>query len=291
MTKTRKKDLRSALKQHPNQILSAAVQDKIGGDTMKANKRSTTLLKALAVGVVCTSFALGLSGQVQTQTSTTAGPATKQVQVERAQVLVVEGNDLMLKMQDGTIRHIANVPESARATVGGKQIGIHDLKPGMTLEKTIIVTTVPKVVTTVQSVTGKVWHVNPPISVILTLEDGTNQQFKIPKDQKFNVDGQMVDAWGLKKGMNISATKVVEVPVTEVEHQQKLTGSMPPPPAAPPADVPILVAMETPPAMPAEAAAAPAALPKTGSLLPLVGLLGLLSLVCALGLQAFRRIV
>ena len=197
-------------------------------------------------------------------------------------------------MQDGTIRHIANVPESARATVGGKQIGIHDVKPGMILEKTIIVTTVPKVVTTVQSVTGKVWHVNPPISVILTLEDGTNQQFKIPKNQKFNVDGQMVDAWGLKKGMNISATKVVEVPVTEVEHQQKITGSMPPPPAAPPADVPILVAMETPPAMPAEAAAAPPApqaLPKTGSLLPLVGLLGLLSLVCALGLQAFRRMV
>ncbi len=40
-----------------------------------------------------------------------------------------------------------------------------------------------------------------------------NQQFKIPKDQKFNVDGQETDAFGLKKGMKVSATKIVEVPV------------------------------------------------------------------------------
>jgi hypothetical protein len=43
-------------------------------------------------------------------------------------------------------------------------------------------------------VTGKVWRVSPPNSVILTLEDGTNQSFNIPKGQKFNVDGQETDA-------------------------------------------------------------------------------------------------
>ena len=48
--------------------------------------------------------------------------------------------------------------------------------------------------------------------MILTLEDGTNQQFKIPNGQKFMVNGQMTDAWGLKKGMTVSATKVVEEP-------------------------------------------------------------------------------
>ena len=56
---------------------------------------------------------------------------------------------------------------------------------------------------------GKVWHVNPPNTVILTLEDGTNQSFNIPKGQKFNIDGQTVDAFHLKKGMKVSATKVV----------------------------------------------------------------------------------
>jgi hypothetical protein len=39
-------------------------------------------------------------------------------------------------------------------------------------------------------VTGKVWHVSPPSSVILTLEDGTNQSFKIPKGQKFTSMGK-----------------------------------------------------------------------------------------------------
>jgi hypothetical protein len=134
-------------------------------------------------------------------------------------------------------------------------------------------------------VTGKVWHISPPSSVILTLEDGTNQQFKIPKGQKFNVDGQMVDAWGLKKGMKVAATKVVEVPVTEVEHQKELTGSMPPPPPPPPADQPILIAAAAPEPAPA---APPAELPKTASLLPLVGLLGSLALFVSFGLRAVR---
>jgi hypothetical protein len=188
-------------------------------------------------------------------------------------------------MEDGTIRHFANVPESARATVDGQQLGIHDLKPGMKLQRTLTITTTPKTITTVQTVTGKVWHISPPSSVILTLEDGTNQQFKIPKDQKFKVDGQMVDAWGLKKGMRVAATKIVEVPVTEVERQRQLTGSMPPPPPPPPADEPILIAAAAPEPAPA---APPAELPKTASLLPLVGLLGSLALFISFGLRAVR---
>ena len=129
-------------------------------------------------------------------------------------------------------------------------------------------------------------HISPPSSVILTLEDGTNQQFKIPKGQKFTVDGQQVDAWGLKKGMVISATKIVEEPVTVVEHQKQLTGSMPPPPPPPPAEAPILVAVAEP--TPAPAAPAPE-LPKTGSVLPLIGLLGSLSFLSSLGLGVIRK--
>jgi LPXTG-motif cell wall-anchored protein len=157
----------------------------------------------------------------------------------------------------------------------------------MKLEKTITTTTTPKTITTVQTVTGKVWHVTPPTSVILTLEDGTNQQFKIPKDQKFNVDGQMLDAWGLKKGMKVSATKIVEKPTTEVAQEAKISGQMPPPPPAPPADAPILVAVAAP--TPAPAAAAPAELPKTGSPLALIALLGMLSTGASFGLKAIRN--
>jgi hypothetical protein len=229
-----------------------------------------------------------MAAQVQTETSTSAGKPTIQTTVEKGEVVTVSGNDLVVKMEDGSIRHIANVPDSARVDVDGKMLGIHDLKPGMKLQRTITTTTTPKTITTVQSVTGKVWYVNPPSSVILTLEDGKNQQFKIPKGQKFNVDGQTVDAWGLKKGMNVSATKVVEVPVTEVEKQRQVTGTMPPPPPAPPADVPVLVVVAEEVPVPAAAPAAPAALPKTGSQLPLIGLLGFLSLASWFGMKVVR---
>jgi LPXTG-motif cell wall-anchored protein len=215
----------------------------------------------------------------------------KQVTVEKATVIAVDGNDLFVKMDDGSIRHIPNVPESSKVDVDGQQLGIHELKPGMHLQRTITTTTSSQVVTTTQTVTGKVWHVNPPLTVILTLDDGTNQEFKIPKGQKFTVNGQEKDAWGLKKGMIINATKVVEQPVEVVAKQTKLTGSMPPPPPPPPADQPVLIAVVVPAAAPAAPAeAAPAALPKTGSSLPLIGLLGLLFMAGAGGIQTRRTI-
>jgi hypothetical protein len=254
----------------------------------KAGWTSTFLI--LGIGLICLAFAASMNAQVQTETNTTAHAPSVVTQVESGEVVTVSGNDLVVKMADGTIRHIANVPESARVTVDGQQLGIHDLKPGMKLQRTITTTTTPKTVTTVQSVTGKIWNVMPPVSVILTLEDGKNQRFTIPKGQKFNVNGQMLDAWGLKKGMTISATKIVEVPETVVTKQTNNTGTMPvaaapptPPPAPPPADVPILIAvLEVPDPAPAE-------LPRTASPLPLIGLLGLLSLASSLALRTARK--
>src|SRR4029077_15290904 len=134
--------------------------------------------------------------------------------------------------------------------------------------------------------TGRVWHVTPPNSVILTLENGENQTFKIPQGQKFMVDGQETDAWGLKKGMRVAAQRVTEVPETVITQEIKRTGTAPPPPPEPKADVPILVVVAQPaaPVETAQAEAAPKKLPTTGSDLPLIGLLG--ALFCGLSLTA-----
>jgi LPXTG-motif cell wall-anchored protein len=258
---------------------------------MKATRGRVS--SGLAAATLCLGFGMSLSAQVQTKTNQTAGQAKSQVTVEKATVVSVDGNDLIVKMDDGTIRHFPNVPESARATVDGQQLGIHDLKPGMHLQRTITSTTTPMTITTVQTVTGTVWHVTPPLAVILTLEDGKNESFKIPKGQKFNINGQMVDAWGLQKGMKISATKVVESTATEVANQRRITGTMPPPPPAPPAEVPILIAKAepvAPPPAPETLAASepPAQLPKTGSSFPLIGMLGLLSLLGGFVLRVTR---
>jgi hypothetical protein len=256
---------------------------------MKLAKEQKRWLLTLVFGATCALLASHMSAQVKTETTTTAGQPTHDVTVERGEVVLVNGNDLVIKAEDGSIRHFPNVPESARINVEGRELRIHDLRPGMKLERTITVTTTPQVITTVKSVTGRVWHVSPPGSVILILEDGTNQQFTIPKGQKFTVNGQETDAWGLKKGMTISATKVVEEPVTVVEHEKQMTGSMPPPPPPPPADVPILVAQAAPTPTPVQAARAE--LPKTASLVPLIGLLGFLSLVSSIGLGKVRKLL
>jgi hypothetical protein len=260
---------------------------------MKPRNLWKTRWLALGTGTISLAFAIAITAQVQTDTTVAHGAASKTTTVEKAQVVSVNGNDLVVKMSDGTLRHFSNVPDSTRVNVDGQELGIHDLKPGMTLQRTITTTTTPKVITTTQNVTGKVWFVQPPSSVILTLDDGSNQKFTIPKGQKFNVNGQMTDAWGLKKGMTVTATKVVEEPMTVVAQQRKLTGVMPPPPPPPPPDVPILIVVAVPmpapaPATTAEAAPAPA-LPKTASQLPLLGVLGALSLVAGMGLRIRRK--
>jgi hypothetical protein len=253
-----------------------------------------------ALGTLCVVFAQSAGAQVQTTTSVQSGQSKAVVRVDRGEVIAVEGNDLIVKMEDGSMRHFENIPESAKITVDGKQLGTHDLKPGMKLERTITTTTTPQVVTTIETVKGKVWYIAAPNTVILTLENGTNQSFKIPKDQKFNVSGQMVDAFALRKGMVLTATKIVEVPASVVSQERSVTGTMPTPPVASetpaaaasqessvrtaqaPADAPLLIAEGAPTATPPEATETPATPVKTGPLtggyLPLVGL-GLLLII------------
>jgi LPXTG-motif cell wall-anchored protein len=251
--------------------------------------KTAFLCRLLVVSGACLVLATVGNAQVQTSTGTSKGAASREVTVERGTVALVNGNDLYVRAEDGSIRHFANVPNSTKIDVDGNELSVHDLKPGMKLQRTITTTTRPEMVTTVSTVTGKVWHVSPPSSVILTLEDGTNQEFKIPNNQKFNIEGSMVDAWGLKKGMQVSATKVVEAPVTSVSETRNVTGEMPPPP---PADAPILIVHTRPAPAPQTAVAeepAPQQLPKTGSELPLIGLLGLAFVGLSFGIRRFSQ--
>jgi hypothetical protein len=255
---------------------------------MIATRFSRTILRSLlGGGALCMAFALPSAAQVQTTKTTTHGESTKSVKVERGEVVYVSGNNVVIKGEDGQLRHFNDVPDSVTVNVDGQQLNVHQIKPGMKIEKQTITTTTPRVITTVQTVTGTVWHVQPPNSVVLKLEDGTNQQFKIPQGQKFMIGGKETDAWDLKKGMKVSAQKVVEEPETMITQEVARTGKMPPPPPPPKEDVPILV-VYVPVAQPApEMAAAeepPPKLPKTASDLPLIGLLG--AFLCAISLTA-----
>ena len=69
----------------------------------------------VATATACLALTLSLSAQVQTQTTTATGKPTVVTKVERGEVVTVSGNDLVVKMADGTIRHFQNVPESAQS--------------------------------------------------------------------------------------------------------------------------------------------------------------------------------
>jgi hypothetical protein len=251
-------------------------------------KKSLILMTA----TLCLDFAALTFAQVQTQTTTTSGPATKEVTIENGEVVAVEGNDLFVKMSDGTLRDFPNVSPSARVDVDGKQVAVSELQPGMKLQRTTVRTTTPQVVTTVETVSGKVWHVNPPASVILTLENNENQQFKIPNGQKFMVGGKETDAWGLKKGMMVTATRVTEAPFSTVTQHQQVSGTLQ-------AGSPVLIAKGAPTPASAEATStasveathtsASAELPKTATRLPLVAILGIFLILTSLGMGLLRR--
>jgi LPXTG-motif cell wall-anchored protein len=265
----------------------------------------TKMYHLLGAAALCFGFAVVTNAQVSTERSVTPhGPPTTTVKVERGTIVYVNGNDLVIKAEDGTLRDFDNVPDSVTVTVDGKQLNVHQLHPGMQVERQTITTTTPKLITTVKTVSGVVWQVTPPNWVILKMDDNTNQRFKIPAGQKFKVNDrrQEVDAFGLRKGMRIDAQQVTEAQEIEVAQEVKRTGiAAPPPPSPPTADVAILILAVPAPvrsasaaptqeasAASAQAEPAPSRLPNTGSDFPLIGLLGVLCIALALGLKVQR---
>jgi len=260
---------------------------------MNANQRARNAVGMVgAAGVAVFALSLTVSAQVKTAETVLDGQATQQVTVERGEVAWVSGNNLMVKAETGELRYFPNIAADARVAVGGKQLGVADLKPGMKLERTTITSTLPKTIRTVRTVTGTVWQVTPPNSVILTLDNRTNQRFSIPKDQKFVVEGKETDAFGLRPGMRISASAISDRVDTVVTTTKTTTGTAapapPPAPVAPPPQVAVLV-VEAAPVPVATTGALPQELPKTAGIAPLLGLAGLLSFGAAGALRMLRR--
>jgi LPXTG-motif cell wall-anchored protein len=265
---------------------------------------STWKYRLAAVAVLWMACAAVVLAQVKTTTTEQKGQAGKQVTVERGEVVYISGNDIVVKMESGEVRDI-NVPDGATAMVDGKEITIKDLKVGMKLSKTIVTTTTPKMVETVRTGTGTVVNVQAPNYATVRFEDGTVERYRIPKDQKFVIEGVARTAFELKPGMKITATRIVTTPAVEISEQKQVTGTAPPPPPPPPPTTPtmegaLLILERAPRPSPVSAAVpdtlpqpapAPAAkaLPKTGSAMPLLGLLGLLFSGASFGVRLLRR--
>lgn len=100
-------------------------------NSTQGKRKITSRWFAAAMGLVFLTSAAAMNAQVKTETSEKKMAETTQVKTERGTVLLVVGNDLWVKDEAGQIKHFANISESARGLVDGKEVGIHDLKPGM----------------------------------------------------------------------------------------------------------------------------------------------------------------
>jgi len=196
--------------------------------------------------------------------------ADSTTEVRSGTVTSVQGNHVVIKMSTGEEKEF-DVPDDFRLTVDGKEISVHELKPGTHLSRTITTTTEPKTVYTTTVKNGTIWHAQGD-TVIITGADGKNRQYNnVPDWIKFTVDGKDMDVMELKKGMRVTATIVSETPSTIVTSTPGgVSGNAPAAPAAAPA----------PAAEPAPAAAEPTpapekkTLPKTASNVDLLALLG-----------------
>jgi len=253
------------------------------------------ILGAIGTLMIGSATARG-SAQDTSTTRIEHGSPVTETTVRNAEIVYVEGNDLVLKLENGKIEHMM-VPDSDVFTVDGKDISVHDLKPGTTLTQTITTTTTPRYVNTVRTIKGKVWHVNAPTSIIVSLPDNSNQVFRVPSDAKFIVNGQPRSVHDLRKGMSFEATIVTDDTHTVVSQSKTVVGQAPPPVLPRLAGVLLFQAplSELQPrptpvgTVTAEHAWAEARLPQTGSQLPLVGILGLMALAVSLGLTLSRR--
>lgn len=115
---------------------------------------------------------------------------------------------------------------------------------------------------------------------------------QFPNHAKLTIGGQKKTVFDLRKRMNLEATIITDDTHTVMEQSKSVVGQAPFTPATPQQVGVLLILRPTPtPEVLASAEQPPATLPKTGTLLPLAGLLGALAVAISLGLGTFRRTI
>lgn len=259
-----------------------------------------TTVRSILIGSCVALFGSALLAQPMPKTTKEAIKGAEQTTTQEVSgtVVAVENGTLVARLSTGEIRTFTP-PESRRFIIDGKDLGVNDLKVGTKLHATVTTTKTSVTDRTTTVGTGKVWFVSGN-TVILTLPNNENRMYKVAESYRFIVDGKKATVHDLRKGMTVAAEKIVEEPRVEIASNTTVTGSAPPPPRPvvvaenrpepAPSPAPTHVkAAPAPAAAPAPEAAAPApTLPKTGSPLPLIGLLGFLCTGASLAIRRIR---
>lgn len=267
-------------------------------------KRFSRLVLA-SVGLFTLSVAVASAGQTSSTTSET----------KTFHVIAVEGNQLVVRLPEGT-REI-NVPDDFKFTVNGQPLSVRELKPGMSGTATITTKTTVTPVSVTEVKNGTVAQVSA--NSILVQTDQGYRMFSEADIKKRGIkmfkDGQPVSLTDFHTGDRLTATIVTEKPprvMTERQVQATLaaggaaagSGGAAPARPEPKTGTPAAPAPRSAPApRPAPLPSAPSttahpspapesthkSLPKTASLLPLLGLVGAASGIAGAFLTSRRR--
>jgi len=226
-----------------------------------------------------------------------AGAAVAQTviksEVKSGVVIGKTDHSVIVKGDDGTVKEY-EVPAGRTAMINGKETGLADLQIGTTVSATFNTVEKPVEVKTTTIKNGEVFSVTG--STLVTREKDGLHTYTVPKGFRFKVEGRgEVTVNDLTKGMKLNATIVhTSTSMTTEVQRGKASGVAPAAPApapvvAAPAPAPAPVVAPAPAPAPVAAAPAKKKLPKTASPMPLIGLLGGLSVLAGAGLRAIRR--
>ena len=155
---------------------------------------------------------------------------THQIDVNRGTVIYAQGNDLVIKMEDGTLE-LYWVPIGYKVSVDGKQVAVQDLKPGTVLTQTITTTRQVQLITDIRTVDAKVLEVKPQSHPpTLTVSSGDKiRHYEVPEGTRFTLDGKEMTLADLHEGMNVKGTLLTTVPKLLTSEGKKVTGKAPAP--------------------------------------------------------------
>jgi hypothetical protein len=236
-----------------------------------------------------------------------AQQTTTSSQTKKFEVIAVEGNTLVVRLPEGT-REIT-VANDFRFTVDGQQLSVQQLKPGMAGTATITTTTKTTPVTVTEVKNGTVVQSGAE-SIIVRTDEGFRMFTQSEVDKrgvKIYRAGRPAGVSDFRSGDQLSAVIVTSMPPRVVSQQDvnatlaasgSATGA-----GAAAARAPAAASAGSSPGASGAAGTAGAAtgsagtaaagrrtLPKTASPLPLLGLLGGLSLFAGAGLTIRRRV-
>ena len=97
------------------------------------SKKARLFGKGASAAFVVALLSLGAWAQDSTITTIQHGPSSFDTQVKNAEIVYVEGNDLVLKLENGRVEHLV-VPDSDKFTIDGKEVSVRELAPGTDVE-------------------------------------------------------------------------------------------------------------------------------------------------------------